>query len=265
MTTRLLGALAAATLLTAGITASDIPATAVPIPGGQATTIFIPGADGVRLNAVITAPADIATHRNPLVLQPSGWGMPAMGSIGSAYRLSSGENFISIEYTARGMYLSEGEVDLLGERDVADASAVIDWAIANLNVDPDRIAIAGGSYGAGMSVLAAAHDPRIKAIVADSPPGDAAEALAPNGTPRPADRSRSRWPVRLPIGTARNWSGAASTRFSAMARPSTRCPIAICWPTPSRGSMPMAPRYTWRTTGRTACGRSGRSMPCSIS
>ncbi|WP_169815323.1 CocE/NonD family hydrolase [Nocardia yamanashiensis] len=203
MATRLSNALAALLLAVGGAALGVGDAAAVPIPGGQATTMFIPGADGVSLNAVITAPADLAVHRNPLVLQPSGWGMPAMGSLGSAYRLSTGESFVSIEYTARGMYLSGGEVDLLGDRDAADASAVIDWAIANLNVDPDRIAIAGGSYGAGMAILAAAHDPRIKALVADSPPGDPAEALAPNGTPKTGG------PIALAL------AGVSTNRFSA--------------------------------------------------
>ncbi|MFD4351718.1 CocE/NonD family hydrolase [Nocardia sp. NPDC058518] len=202
MTVRILCALAASVVVAGTTVLGVAPVGAVPIPGGQATTLFIPGSEGVQLNAVITAPADIATHKNPLVLQPSGWGMPAMGSLGSAYRLSTGENFISIEYTARGMYLSGGEVDVLGEKDAADASAVIDWAIAHLNVDPDRIAIAGGSYGAGMAILAAAHDPRIKALVADSPPGDLAQALAPNDTPKTGG----------PIALAA--AGAATNRFS---------------------------------------------------
>ncbi|MEV6217434.1 CocE/NonD family hydrolase [Nocardia sp. NPDC051833] len=204
MTKRVTGVVLAGVLAAgASVVVSLAPAVAIPIPGGQATTLFIPGADGVRLNAVITAPADIADGKNPLVLQPSGWGMPAMGSIGSAYKLSTGEDFISIEYTARGMYLSSGEVDVLGENDARDASAVIDWAIANLNVDPDRIAIAGGSYGAGMAVLAAAHDPRIKVLVADSPPGDPAQALAPNDTPKTGG------PIALAL------SGAATNRYSA--------------------------------------------------
>ncbi|WP_280269155.1 CocE/NonD family hydrolase [Nocardia wallacei] len=193
----------AALLLAAATAVVCTPrATAVPIPGGQATTLFVPGADGVRLNAVVTAPPTLAGHKNPLVLQPSGWGMPAMGSIGSAYKLSSGADFVSIEYTARGMYLSEGEVDLLGDNDARDASAVIDWAIANLNVDPERIAIAGGSYGAGLSILAAAHDPRIKAIVADSPPADGTAALAPN------DTLKTGGPMALAL------SGASTNRFN---------------------------------------------------
>ncbi|MFJ4655821.1 CocE/NonD family hydrolase [Nocardia sp. NPDC088792] len=202
MSTRLFGRLTAVTLLAAGAALTQFPAAAVPIPGGQATTIFVPGADGIQLNAVITAPPDLAAHKNPLVLQPSGWGMPSVGSIGSAYKLSSTKGFVSIEYTARGMYLSGGQVDMLGEKDAEDASAVIDWAIANLNVDPDRIAIAGGSYGAGLSLIAAAHDPRIKAIVADSPPGDIGEALSPNGTPKTGG------PVALAL------AGVATNRFS---------------------------------------------------
>lgn len=177
-------------------------AAAIPIPGGQATTMFVPGADGVMMNAIITAPPDIGAHRNALVLQPSGWGMPAMGSLGSAYRLSTESGFISIEYTARGMYLSGGEVNTFGAKDAEDASAIIDWAIANLNVDPGRIAVAGGSYGAGLGIAAAAHDPRIKAILADSPPGDVGDALAPNGTPKTGG------PVALAL------AGIATNRFS---------------------------------------------------
>lgn len=201
MSNRLLRALAATALFAAGATLSLTPASAVPIPGGQITTLFIPGADGVPMNAVITAPPDLAAHRNALVLQPSGWGVPAMGNLGSAYRLSAADGFVSIEYTARGMYLSGGDVDLFGEKDAEDASAIIDWAVANLNVDPERIAVAGGSYGAGLSVLAAAHDSRIKAIVADSPPGDLADALAPNGTPKTGG------PVALAL------AGVATNRF----------------------------------------------------
>lgn len=203
MTTRLFGAVAAAVLITAGSALAAAPTTAVPIPDGQITTLFIPGADGVRLNAVITAPPDIGAHKVPLVLQPSGWGMPAMGSIGSAYKLSSGADFVSIEYTARGMYLSDGEVNLLGEQDAEDASAIIDWAIANLNVDPERIAVAGGSYGAGLALIAAAHDARIKAVVSDSPPADAGEALAPN------DTLKTGGPLVLAL------TGAAINRYSA--------------------------------------------------
>ncbi|GAB2544363.1 CocE/NonD family hydrolase [Nocardia heshunensis] len=199
--TRLLCSAAAIVLAASGIALVHVPAGAVPIPGGQITTMFIPGA-GVSLNAVITAPPDIATHKNPLVIQPSGWGVPAMGSIGSAYKMSSGENFVSIEYTARGMYLSGGDVDMFGPNDAADTSAVIDWAIANLNVDPDRIAVAGGSYGAGLALIAAAHDPRVRAVIADSPPGDLADALAPNGTPKTGG------PVALAT------AGVATNRFS---------------------------------------------------
>lgn len=183
---RALGCLTAAVATAASIVALAPAATAVPFPGGQATTVFIPGADGVPLNAVVLAPPDLRAHRNALVLQPSGWGMPAMGSLGSAVKLATGNDVVSIEYTARGMYLSQGEVDLFGAKDAADASAIIDWAVATLNVDPQRVGVAGGSYGAGMALIAAAHDARIKAIVADSPPGDLAFSIAPNDTVKSA-------------------------------------------------------------------------------
>ncbi|NUS44462.1 MAG: prolyl oligopeptidase family serine peptidase [Mycobacteriaceae bacterium] len=212
MSTRSLRVIGASLLLSAmlavSVAGSVVPAAAVPFPGGQATTVFIPGADGVALNAIITAPPNLAAHRNALVIQPSGWGMPAMGSIGSAVRLAVEHGMVSIQYTARGMYLSHGEVDLFGSKDAADVSAIIDWAVSRLNVDPNRVGVAGGSYGAGMGLVAAAHDPRIKAVVVDSPPGELAAALAPNDTPKTAG------PVALAAaGVATNRFGVGLTRM----------------------------------------------------
>lgn len=51
---------------------------------------------------------------------------------------------------------------------MADASKVIDWALANTPADAQKVGMAGVSYGAGISLLAAAHDKRIKAVSAMS-------------------------------------------------------------------------------------------------
>lgn len=57
-------------------------------------------------------------------------------------------------------------MEVAGPPDIADASRVIDWALANTPADPERVGMAGVSYGAGIGLLAAAFDDRIKAVAA---------------------------------------------------------------------------------------------------
>jgi len=52
---------------------------------------------------------------------------------------------------------------------VLDALQAIDWAAAQPEVDPGRIAMMGGSQGGGLTLLAAAYHPRVAAAVADIP------------------------------------------------------------------------------------------------
>lgn len=66
---------------------------------------------------------------------------------------------------ARGFWESGGEINMAGELDMKDISTVIDWAILNLNADPDRIGLSGISYGGGLRNEAclrfADHDHRV--------------------------------------------------------------------------------------------------------
>ncbi|MBN2502548.1 MAG: acetylxylan esterase [Anaerolineales bacterium] len=55
----------------------------------------------------------------------------------------------------------------LGER-VWDISRLIDWALANLDVDPHRVAVTGNSGGGATTLFAAACDPRITVAVPSS-------------------------------------------------------------------------------------------------
>ncbi len=49
---------------------------------------------------------------------------------------------------------------------MADASRVIDWALANTPADAGRIGMGGMSYAAGISLLTAAQDERVRAVAA---------------------------------------------------------------------------------------------------
>jgi predicted acyl esterase len=64
---------------------------------------------------------------------------------------------------------------------MGDLQTVIDWVIANTNGDPNRIGLSGISYGAGISLLGASMDSRVKSVAAMSGWVDLAESFLGNG------------------------------------------------------------------------------------
>lgn len=145
--------------------------------------VRIPGADeGVILDAGIVVPVGAGPH--PVVIMPgplasTGW----MSYPGMLIQLGL-RGYIALAYTERGLGSSTGLGDVAGERDRADGSRVIDWVLANYpQADPTRIGFAGSSYGAGQSLLIAAHDPRVLAVCAQSAWADLERSLLENDTP----------------------------------------------------------------------------------
>ncbi|HEY1489227.1 MAG TPA: CocE/NonD family hydrolase, partial [Micromonosporaceae bacterium] len=145
--------------------------------GGEAVTI--PAGDGVTLAAESFKPDGAGPH--PLIVMPASWGNSA-----TEYRLLAerfaARGYVVVAYAQRGFAGSSGEVDFAGAPTQHDASAVIDWALAHTGADPHRIGMTGISYGAGISLLAAERDPRIKAVVAMSAWTDLDASLVQNGT-----------------------------------------------------------------------------------
>ena len=136
-----------------------------PAHAAAATTGFravdITGSDGVILKANVIGPA--AAGRHPAVVLPSSWGLNDLEYLAQA-RVLAGRGYVVVSYTPRGWWLSGGQIDTAGPKDMADLSAVVDWTIANTAADPARIGAAGISYGAGISLLGAAFDPRIRVV-----------------------------------------------------------------------------------------------------
>ena len=155
-------AVLAGTLTAAPVTAAPVAAAATTV----ATTGFrftdIPG-DDVTLKANVIAPA--AAGRYPAVIMPASWGLNDQEYLAPAKTLAA-RGYVVVSYTPRGWWLSGGEIDTAGPRDIADLSRVIDWTIANTAADPARIGAAGVSYGAGISLIAAGSDARIRAVAA---------------------------------------------------------------------------------------------------
>jgi predicted acyl esterase len=74
-----------------------------------------------------------------------------------------------VSYTTRGFWNAGGVVELASPNDVKDAQHVVDWAIQNTCNDSNgnlnrNVGVGGMSYGAGIGLLLAAQDSRIKAV-----------------------------------------------------------------------------------------------------
>lgn len=128
--------------------------------------VDIPGDGGTVLKANVVAPADADGSRSyPVIVLPTSWAVPQIEYLAQAKKLAA-SGYVVVAYNSRGFWQSGGEIEVAGPEDIADASKVIDWALAHTPADPDKVGMAGVSYGAGISLLAAAHDERIKAVAA---------------------------------------------------------------------------------------------------
>ncbi len=141
----------------------------------------IPGADGIEIGAVVLTPTGQGDGPFPLVVMPSSWGVPNVEYVGQGAKLATA-GFQVISYSSRGFWDTGGGIDIAGPPTVADVSKVIDWADGHTPADTSRVAAVGISYGAGTSLLAAAKDPRIKAVGAMSGWADLIRSLDPNDT-----------------------------------------------------------------------------------
>ncbi|MDX6346649.1 MAG: hypothetical protein QOF84_1439 [Streptomyces sp.] len=140
-------------------------------------SVDIPGSGGIALQSSVTTPGGYdGSQRYPLLVLPSSWGLNEAEYTVAAQKLA-GAGYVVVSYTPRGFGSSGGEIDVAGPKDTADATQVIDWALAHTPADPDRIGMAGVSYGAGICLLAAAADPRIKAVASLSGWADLVDSI----------------------------------------------------------------------------------------
>jgi dipeptidyl aminopeptidase/acylaminoacyl peptidase len=101
-----------------------------------------------------------------------------------------GAGFSVFTYDQRGCGKSSGEVTF-GGREQDDLLSVVDYLASRPDVDRERIGAFGFSMGGSTTLLAAARDPRIKAVAADSAWSDVRRWLRPSVRAvftRPRDR-----------------------------------------------------------------------------
>jgi predicted acyl esterase len=180
---QLLAGIAAAALAIAAVVALVVQHRHSP-RAGLSGSVSIPASGGAHLAGRVYTPAGSGTF--PLVVMPGSWGSPpteyaavATGFAALGYQV--------VVYSQRGFGGSTGTIDFAGTTTRDDVSTVIDWARAHTSANDGPVAIVGMSYGAGIGLLSAEHDPRIKAVAAISGWADLTQALAPGATPSEAD------------------------------------------------------------------------------
>ena len=135
--------------------------------------------DGIELAATAVVPEGSGPF--PLVVFIGSWGQPHIEYLVPAVQLA-GRGYVVVAYTTRGFFDSGGEVDVAGPDDIEDLSTVIDWAVASLRADPQRVGATGLSYAGGIALLGAAFDDRIRAVVSLSGWSDLNRSLYWNQT-----------------------------------------------------------------------------------
>ncbi|HEX6500009.1 MAG TPA: alpha/beta fold hydrolase [Micromonosporaceae bacterium] len=167
-------------------TAALLVGSAAPAAAATGTTGFrtvdITAADGVVLEANVIEPATVGLH--PAVVFVNSWGLNDAEYLAQASALAQG-GYTVLSYTTRGFWGSGGRIDTAGPKDIADVSTVLDWVTTHTSADPARLGLAGISYGAGISLIAAGHDARVKAVVAMSGWTDLVASLYGGDTRRP--------------------------------------------------------------------------------
>ncbi len=120
----------------------------------------------------------------PAVLLSQGFGGDKSGLDGTA-RTLAGNGFVVLTYSARGFGRSGGLIHFASPAyEVRDGELLIDHLaglkqVKRVNGKP-QIAVAGSSYGGGLSLLIAAADHRVGAVAADITWNDLSHALFPN-------------------------------------------------------------------------------------
>ncbi|MEU3017902.1 CocE/NonD family hydrolase [Nocardiopsis sp. NPDC007018] len=175
------------TLSTAAVAAAVAVAALSPAPASAVTVASTIGYetivshDGTELKAKVITPTG-TEGPHPLLVMPSAWATPHILYVGAAKKLAEESGYQVVAYSSRGFWDSGGGIEVAGPEDRADASAVIDWALENTGADPDRIGMAGISYGGGISLLTAAEDDRVRAVGSMSGWADLEASLYPNAT-----------------------------------------------------------------------------------
>lgn len=130
--------------------------------------------DGVRLAGEVFLPAGGAPgERHPAVVVCHGFGGIKQFFVGDIARALAAQGFLALTFDYRGYGESDGPRNrLFPLEQVDDCIAAVTYLRTRDDVDPERIAAYGTSFGGGIAIAAASTEPRIKAVVCGVGIGD---------------------------------------------------------------------------------------------
>ncbi|GIJ07469.1 ABC transporter ATP-binding protein [Micromonospora andamanensis] len=146
------------------------------------------GDEPVDLDTTLYLPRDAAAGREvPAVLLAHGFGGTKESVRTDAEDLAD-RGYAVLTWTARGFGRSGGEIHLDSpDHEVRDAQRLLDWLAERPEIRTDaagdpRVGVVGGSYGGALSLLLAAQDQRVDAIVPMITWNDLSRAFLPEST-----------------------------------------------------------------------------------
>ena len=180
------------TFCVAGI--AEVEAQPSPLPEGVAVRHVTIWSEGTRMAGDLSYPEGVAEgEKLPAVVTCNGWGGTKAGSSGRVAARLAAAGFAALAFDYRGWGASDGKLVVRGAMPEPDADGevtvraqvirqvvdpldealdilhAIDFMQGEPIVDPNRIGIWGTSFGGGLVVWTAAHDERVRCVVAQVP------------------------------------------------------------------------------------------------
>jgi len=130
---------------------------------------------GLRLSGVLHFPDDYARgERRPAIVVMHGFGSSKdAGNVVEPVALFTSWGYLALRFDFRGCGDSGGEFGrIICLEEVEDARNAVTYLASRPEVDAQRIALAGSSFGAAVAIYAGATDERVAAVISSGGWGD---------------------------------------------------------------------------------------------
>jgi pimeloyl-ACP methyl ester carboxylesterase len=123
--------------------------------------------DGLKLSGVLRVPDDGHHARRPAFIVLHGFGSNKnAGNVLAPCELLTDLGYATFRFDMRGCGDSEGEPGrLICLEQVADTRNALSFLTSRAEIDPQRIAVLGSSFGAAVAIYTAGIDPRVAAVI----------------------------------------------------------------------------------------------------